>query len=159
MTRHYPIEITLTRPASCGDCTVPASVWRSPTTADRTRLMTIQSEKSPGSALHRMRRRIGGQLPVDSWPPPSRTRSGHLLVNAALGRSAKMAVRRAAAAHSQRSRDNLGQRLAQGVERNERKRHHPLTAHLESLLHQHPCEELLTWAASLLSRRHSSAAL
>lgn len=94
MTRHYPIEITLTRPASCGDCTVPASVWRSPTTADRTRLMTIQSEKSPGSALHRMRRRIGGQLPVDSWPPPSRTRSGHLLVNAALGRSAKMAVRR-----------------------------------------------------------------
>ncbi|MDX3577718.1 MULTISPECIES: hypothetical protein [Streptomyces] len=158
MRRHYAIEITLTRPASCRELHRARQRVALAENADRTRLMTMQSAKSPGSALHRMRRRLDGQLPIDILATHYPDHSGHLLLNVDLGRTTTRALRRAAAAHGQRPGDFLGQRLAQEVERSERERHRHLTAHLESLLHQHTREEVLSCAASLLNRRHPPAA-
>ncbi|MGW5207918.1 hypothetical protein ACWEQ5_25225 [Streptomyces griseoincarnatus] len=158
MTRHYAIEITLTRPASCSELRRARKRVALAENADRTRLIALQRAKSPGSALHGMRRRLGRQLPIDILATQYPDRSGHLLLNVDLGRTATKALRGAAAAHGQRPRDFLGQRLAQEVERSERERHRHLTAHLETLLHQHTREEVLSCAASLLNRRQPSDA-
>ncbi|MFD3627319.1 hypothetical protein [Streptomyces sp. NPDC058698] len=157
MRRHYAIEITLTRPASCSELHRARQRVALAENADGTRLMTLQSAKSPGSALHRMRRRLDGQLPIDILATHYPDRSGHLLLNVDLGRHTTRALRWAAAANGQRPRDFLSRRLAQEVERCERERHRRLTAHLESLLHQHTREEVLSCAAGLLNRRSPSA--
>ncbi|WP_425246847.1 hypothetical protein [Streptomyces sp. NEAU-NA10] len=157
MTRHYAIEIILTRPASCRELRARQHVALAEN-ADRTRLMTLQSAKSPATALHRMRRTLDGQLPIDILATHYPDHSGHLLVNVNLGRTTTKAVRKAAAANGQRPSDFLGQRLAQEVERSEQERQRRLTARLESLLQQHTREEVLSCAASLLNRRQPSAA-
>ncbi|WP_328978435.1 hypothetical protein [Streptomyces canus] len=158
MTRHYAIEITLTRPASCGELRRARKHVVLAENADRTRLMTLQSAKSPGTALHRMRHRLDGQLPIDILATHYPDHSGHLLLNVNLGRTATKAVRKAAAATGQRPSDFLGQRLAQKVERSEQERQRRLTTLLESLLQQHTREEVLSCAAGLLNRCHPSAA-
>ncbi|MEV0182894.1 hypothetical protein AB0I54_26865 [Streptomyces sp. NPDC050625] len=158
MTRHYAIEITLTRPASCRELRCARKHVALAENADRTRLMTLQSAKSPGTALHRMRRRLDGQLPIDILATHYPDHSGHLRLNVNLGRTATKAVRKAAVANGQLPSDFLGQRLAQEVERSEQERQRRLTARLESLLQQHTREEVLSCAAGLLNRRHPSAA-
>jgi hypothetical protein len=158
MTRHYAIEITLTRPASCRELQCARERVVLAENADRTRLMTVQRAKSPGSALYWMRRRLGGQLPVDILATHYPDQTGHVLLNADLGRTATRAARKAAAARGQRTRDFLGQRLAQEVQHSERERHRRLTTHLESLLRQHTRSEVQSCVASLLSRRRPPAA-
>ncbi|WP_439948062.1 hypothetical protein [Streptomyces sp. BBFR109] len=108
--------------------------------------------------MHRMRRRLDGQLPVDVLATHYPDRRGHLLLNVDLGRTATKAVRRAAAANGQRPRDSLCQLLTQDIERRQRQRHRRLAAHIESLLHQHTPEAVLSYAADLLRRRPPSAA-
>ncbi|QIY73736.1 hypothetical protein HEP84_35935 [Streptomyces sp. RLB1-33] len=158
MTRHYAIEITLTRPVSLGELCRARKHVALAENADRTRLMSVQRSKSPAGALHRMRRRLDGRLPIDVLATHYPDRSGHLLLNVDLGRTATRAVRREAQAHGQRPREFLGRRLAEAVERSQQERRGRLTAHLESLLHQHTREEVLSCAASLLSHRHPPAA-
>ncbi|MBV1957735.1 hypothetical protein KUG12_25955 [Streptomyces sp. BV333] len=104
MTRHYAIEITLTRPVSLGELCRARKHVALAENADRTQLMSE------------------------------------------------------AQAHGQRPREFLGRRLAEAVERSQQERRRRLTAHLESLLHQHTREEVLSCAASLLSHRHPPAA-
>jgi hypothetical protein len=158
VTRHYAIEITLTRPASLLR-TAPCPQARAlAENADCTRLMTMQSAKSPGTALHRMRRRLDGQLLIDILATHYPDHSGHLLLNVNLGHTSTKAVRKVAAANGQRPRDFLGQRLPQEVERSEQERQRRLTARLESLPQQHTREEVLSCAAGLLNCRHPSAA-
>lgn len=157
MTRHYAIEITLTRPASCREMRRARKHVALAENADRTRLMTLQSARpghcpAPDAAhtrrgtVHRHRRH---PLPRPQRPPSAqRDPRPH----------PTKAVRKAAAANGQHSSDFLGQRLAQEVERSEQERQRRLTVRLESLLQQHTREEVLSCAASLLNRRHPSAA-
>ncbi|MFD3930045.1 hypothetical protein [Streptomyces sp. NPDC058614] len=157
MTRHYAIEITLTRPASPGELRRARQHVALAENADRTRLMSVQRAKNPDGALHRMRRRLDGQLPLDVLATHYPDGSGHLLLNVDLGRTATRAIRREARAHGQYPREFLGRRLAEAVERSQQDRRRRLTSHLETLLHQHTREEVLTCAASLLSHRQPPA--
>ena len=65
MTPHHAVEITLTRPAAPGElrharCGMPLAA-----NADRTRLMAVHGARSPGGALHALRRRLDALLPID----------------------------------------------------------------------------------------------
>ncbi|MGW5664051.1 hypothetical protein ACWEWG_28915 [Streptomyces sp. NPDC003758] len=151
MTRHYAIEIILTRTASCGELRRARKRVALAEDADRIRLMTVQSSKSAGGALHQMRCRLGGRLPIDVLATHYPDRSGHILLNVELRRTVTGAVRRAAKTHGQPPQEYLGQSLAEAVDRSQRERRRRSAAHLESLLHQYTSEEVLSCAAGLLS--------
>ncbi|MFF3245943.1 hypothetical protein ACFYWY_19905 [Streptomyces sp. NPDC002870] len=85
--------------------------------ADPTRLMTVQRSKSPGRALHRLRRRLDTVLPIDVLTAHYPDRHGHLLLNVALSRHADTQIRREAAALGLRTGDVLAERITAGLAR------------------------------------------
>ncbi|MCA1271742.1 hypothetical protein ACIPQH_34760 [Streptomyces rubiginosohelvolus] len=152
---HHAVEILLTRPATPGElrhvrCSVPVAA-----NADRTRLMAIHGARSPGGALHALRRRLGTRLPIDVLTTHYPDRHGRVLLNVVLPHTADQALRRAAAATGQRPEDVLRRRVNEALAQDERDRAQLLTARLEGLLAHHTPEEVLTSVASLLhSRQH-----
>ncbi|WP_433917404.1 hypothetical protein OIE50_50650 [Streptomyces canus] len=151
----YAVEIILTRPATSGElrhvrCSVPVAA-----NADRTRLMAVHGARSPGGALHTLRRRLGTRLPIDVLTTHYPDRRGQVLLNVALPHAADQALRQAAAATGQRPQDVLRRRVSEALARDEQDRAQLLAARLEGLLAHHTPEEVLTGVASLLhSRQH-----
>ncbi|MFD4612725.1 hypothetical protein ACFWOT_32545 [Streptomyces sp. NPDC058440] len=157
MTRHHAVEITLPRPATPGElrharCGVPLAA-----NADRTRLMTVHGARSPGGALHALRRRLDTLLPIDVLSTHYPNRHGQILLNVALGHTADRALRRHAAVVGQRPQDLLRQRATAALTREEQERARRLEGRLESLLAHHTPDEVLACAAGLLhGRQHHS---
>ncbi|MDO0935224.1 hypothetical protein QQY66_27450 [Streptomyces sp. DG2A-72] len=102
MTRQYVVEIALTRPASARELHRARCFVAFAANADRTRLMTVQSGKSPGRALHRLRRRLDSVLPIDVLSTHYPDRHGRVLLNVVLSRSANAQIRQEAAASGAR---------------------------------------------------------
>jgi hypothetical protein len=149
----HAVEIILTRPATSGElrharCSVPVAA-----NADRTRLMAVHSARSPGGALHTLRRRLDALLPIDVLTTHYPDRHGRVLLNVALPHTADQALRRAAAATGQRPQDVLRRRVSEALARDEQDRAQRLATRLEGLLAHHTPEEVLTSVASLLHSR------
>ncbi|MFB7655017.1 MULTISPECIES: hypothetical protein [unclassified Streptomyces] len=152
MTPHHAVEITLTRPAAPGElrdarCGVPLAA-----SADRTRLMTLYSARSPGGALHGVRRRLGARLPVDVLTTHYPDHRGQVLLNVALPHSADKALRQAAAVLGQRPQDLLQRRVTTVLAQDAREHARRLEARLENLLADHTPDEVLSCVAGLLYR-------
>uniref|UniRef100_A0AAU1UML3 Uncharacterized protein n=1 Tax=Streptomyces sp. NBC_00119 TaxID=2975659 RepID=A0AAU1UML3_9ACTN len=96
MNQHHAVEITLARPATPGELAHATRTMPLAVNHDATRFMAVVHAKTPGRALHRLRRRLGETLPVDvitTHYPDSR---GHVLLNIIFSPAADAAVRRAA---------------------------------------------------------------
>ncbi|MGW0556537.1 hypothetical protein ACWDZ6_20405 [Streptomyces sp. NPDC002926] len=150
MTTHHAIEIILTRPAT--PCELRRARHAVPLGAntDRTRLLALQRAKTPGRALRVLRHRLDALLPLDVLTTHYPDQKGCVLLNVALSHAARTALRQAAAARGQRSRDFLGQTVTAAVAQHQEERARRLTSQLEGLLAQHSPEELLVCAASTL---------
>ncbi|MFD5391079.1 hypothetical protein ACFWMG_40415 [Streptomyces sp. NPDC127074] len=104
MNLHHAVEITLTRPATHAELAHAARTLPLAANHDATRLMAVVHAKTPGRALHRVRRRIGGALPVDVITTHYPDSSGHVLLNITLSPAADAALRCAAACAGQTPR-------------------------------------------------------
>ncbi|MFE5118327.1 hypothetical protein [Streptomyces sp. NPDC056669] len=104
MNLHHAVEITLTRPATHAELAHAARTLPLAANHDATRLMAVVHAKTPGRALHRVRRRIGGALPVDVITTHYPDSSGHVLLNITLPPHADTALRCAAACAGQTPR-------------------------------------------------------
>ncbi|MFI9764966.1 hypothetical protein ACIHFB_44375 [Streptomyces sp. NPDC051963] len=152
---HHAVEVALTRPAVPGELRsacrhVPLAV-----NADRTRLMVVHSARSPGRALHVLRRRLGTLLPIDGLTTHYPDRRGQVLLNLDLDSAVHEALCRDAAVLGQRPRDVLSRRLHAAVARDARKRARGLEDQLNSVLaHYTPDEVLAGVARCLCGRSH-----
>ncbi|MFE6156194.1 hypothetical protein [Streptomyces sp. NPDC057889] len=104
MNLHHAVEITLTRPATHAELVHAARILPLAANHDATRLMAVVRAKTPGRALHRLRRRIREALPVDVITTHYPDSSGHVLLNITLPPAAETAIRRAAARAGQKPR-------------------------------------------------------
>ncbi|MET9462155.1 hypothetical protein ABZY05_45315 [Streptomyces canus] len=151
----HAVEIILTRPATPGElrharCGVPVAA-----NADCTRLMAVHGARSPGGALHALRRRLDALLPIDVLTTHYPDRRGRVLLNVALPQTADQALRQAAAATGQRREDVLRSRVSEALAQDEQDRVQLLMVRLEGLLAHHTAEEVLTSVAGFLhSRQH-----
>ncbi|MFJ9893484.1 hypothetical protein ACIQPR_09130 [Streptomyces sp. NPDC091280] len=150
MTRHYAVEIVLTRPATARELQQARHRVTLAANAQRTRLMTVQSGKSPARALHRLRHRLDTVLPIDVLTTNYPGRHGHVLVNVVLSHSADTQIRREAAARGRRAGDVLADRITAGLARRQHQRRHRLEQQLQLLLTHHTPEEVLACAADRL---------
>ncbi|MGW6598282.1 hypothetical protein [Streptomyces sp. NPDC055036] len=121
--------------------------------AERTRLMALQRAKSPGRALRSVRRRLGGLLPIDVLTTHYPDRHGCVRLNLTLSRTARTAIRRAAALRGQRPQDFLSHSVTTAVARHQQQRAQHLAAHLERTLAHHTPAEVLAGIGTLLGRR------
>ncbi|MFF2167250.1 hypothetical protein ACFVWP_42260 [Streptomyces sp. NPDC058175] len=120
MNLHHAVEITLTRPATHAELAHAARTLPLAANHDATRLMTVVHAKTPGRALHRVRRRLREALPLDAITTHYPDSSGHVLLNITLPPHADTGLRRAAASAGQKPRPfvqlALHRALAQHVE-------------------------------------------
>jgi hypothetical protein len=151
-THQYAVEISLTRPAYAWELDRARRRVRFAASADRTRLMTVQSDTSPGRALHRLRRQLDSVVPIDVLSTHYPDRHGRVLLNVELGRHADAAIRREAAASGRRPRDVLGARITTALARERREQCHRLEAQLSGLLVEHTPEDVLACVAVLLAK-------
>lgn len=152
MTHQYAVEISLTRPASARELDRARHRVRFAANADRTRLMTVQSGRSPGRALHRLRRRLDTVVPIDVLSTHYPDRRGRVLLNVALDRDTEAAIRREAAASGRRPRNVLGERITTALTREHRERLHHFESQLRGLLTEHTPRDVLACAAALLAK-------
>ncbi|MFE5893231.1 hypothetical protein ACFQ6E_30410 [Streptomyces sp. NPDC056462] len=150
MTHQYAVEIVLTRPATARELHRARHRVTLAANADRTRLMTVQSGKSPSRALHRLRHRLDTVLPIDVLTTHYPDRHGLLLLNVVLSRRTDTQIRREAAAMGRRPGDVLAERITDGLARKQRQRHHRLESQMQRLLNHHTPEEVLACAADRL---------
>ncbi|WP_248844099.1 hypothetical protein [Streptomyces hirsutus] len=94
MTQLHAVEIALTRPATHRELRRAQERVRLAANADRTRLMVVQSTRSPGGALHVLRRQLGTRLPIGILTTRYPDRRGRVLLDIALSHSADAALRR-----------------------------------------------------------------
>jgi hypothetical protein len=90
---HHAVEIILTRPATPGELRHARCGVSLAASADRTRLMAVHSARSPGSALHALRRRLGARLPIDVLTTHYPNRHSQVLLNVTLSHAADKALR------------------------------------------------------------------
>ncbi|WP_327715995.1 hypothetical protein OG381_11405 [Streptomyces sp. NBC_00490] len=154
MTHQYAVEIVLTRPATVRELHQARHRVTFAANADRTRLMTVHRGKSPGRALHRLRRRLDAVLPIDVLATHYPDRQGHVLLNVALSRRADAQIREEAAALGQRAGDVLAERITAYLAHEQRQRRHRLESQIQRLLTHHPLEEVLACAAGRLLQVH-----
>ncbi|WP_405842588.1 hypothetical protein [Streptomyces sp. NBC_01518] len=150
MTPHHAVEVTLTRPATAAELHRARRAVPLAANAERTRLMAVQQARSPGRALHRLRRRLNALLPIDVLTTHYPDHRGQVRLNVALSRTTLTAVHRAADAEGQRPQDFLSRSVTAAVARHEGERAQRLMAQLERLMAHHTAEELLVCAASTL---------
>lgn len=150
MTRQYAVEIVLTRPATVREIHRARHRVTFAANAERTRLMAVQSGKSPGRALQRLRCRLDTVLPIDVLTTHYPDRHGRVLLNVVLSRRADTQIRREAATLGRRPGDVLAERITAGLARRQRQRHHRLESQLQRLLTHHTPEEVLACAAGRL---------
>ncbi|MFE6621074.1 hypothetical protein [Streptomyces sp. NPDC057740] len=150
MTHQYAVEIILTRPATAREIHRARHRVALAANAERTRLMTVHSGKSPGRALQRLRRRLDTVLPIDVLTTHYPDRHGHVLLNVVLSRRADTRIRREAAELGRRPGDVLAERITADLTRSQRQRHHRLESQLQQLLTHHTPEEVLAYAAGRL---------
>ncbi|MFM9458160.1 hypothetical protein [Streptomyces europaeiscabiei] len=150
MTHQYVVEIALTRPASARELHRARHRVTFAANADCTRLMTVQSAKSPGRALHRLRRQLDAVLPIDVLTTHYPDRHGHVRLNVVLSRRADAQIRREAAASGSRPGEVLRGRILANLAREQRERRHHLESQLRRLLTRHTPEEVLACAAGRL---------
>ncbi|MFE5028315.1 hypothetical protein ACFRAO_34715 [Streptomyces sp. NPDC056656] len=101
MNLHHAVEITLTRPATHAELAHTARTLPLAANHNATRLMALVHAKTPGRALHRVRRRLGEAPPVDAITTHYPDSSGHVLLTVTLPPDAGTAIRRAAACAGQ----------------------------------------------------------
>ncbi|MDG5809085.1 hypothetical protein P9869_42050 [Streptomyces ossamyceticus] len=152
MMRHHAVEILLTRPLSPGELKRASRSVALAANTDRTRLMALQRANSPGSALHTLRRRLEGRLPIDVLSTHYADRNGQVRLNVAFNRSDMAAIRLAAAAQGHRPAEFLSQRVTAAVAARERDRLRALENQLEILLADHTLDDVLVCAGRALSR-------
>ncbi|MER5959433.1 hypothetical protein [Streptomyces sp. NPDC001893] len=120
MNLHHAVEISLTSPATHAELAHAARTLPLAANHDATRLMAVVHAKTPGRALHRVRRRLREALPLDAITTHYPDSSGHVLLNITLPPHADTAIRRAAASAGQKPRPfvqlALHQALAQNIE-------------------------------------------
>jgi hypothetical protein len=150
VTRQYAVEIVLTRPATVREIHRARHRVTFAANAERTRLMAVQSGKSPGRALQRLRCRLDTVLPIDVLTTHYPDRHGRVLLNVVLSRRADTQIRREAATLGRRPGDVLAERITAGLTRSQRQRHHRLESQLQQLLTHHTPEEVLACAAGRL---------
>ncbi|WP_094214957.1 hypothetical protein [Streptomyces diastatochromogenes] len=152
MSPHHAVEIILTRPATHGELRRAGRVLPLASNVDQTRLLTLQRAKSPGRALRVLRHRLDEVLPIDVLTSHYPDQQGCVLLNFALGQTARTAIRQAAAVRGQRPRDFVRHTVTAAVTQHQQEQAHHLTTRLEELLMQHTPEELLLCAASAISQ-------
>lgn len=150
MTTHHAIEITLTRPATPYELRSARRAVPLGANTDRTRLLALQRAKTPGRALRALRHRLDALLPIDVLTTHYPDRQGCVLLNVAVSRAARAAIRQAAAARGQRPRDFLSQTVTAAVTQHQEQRTRHLANQLEELLTAYHPEELSLCAASTL---------
>ncbi|GHH30160.1 hypothetical protein ABT384_42740 [Streptomyces lanatus] len=125
---HHALEIMLTRPLTSAELRRAEPVWPLAANHDATRLMALASAKTPDRAIHRLRRRLTSQLPIDVITTHYPDAYGHVLLNVALSpdthtileraarrtgltpeRFVREALHRDLAEHADREADRLGQ--------------------------------------------------
>ncbi|MFE6904052.1 hypothetical protein ACFVFJ_45865 [Streptomyces sp. NPDC057717] len=120
MNLHHAVEISLTSPATHAELAHAARTLPLAANHDATRLMAVVHAKTPGRALHRVRRRLREALPLDAITTHYPDSSGHVLLNITLPPHADTAIRRAAASAGQKPRPfvqlALHRALAQHIE-------------------------------------------
>ncbi|MGQ4479326.1 hypothetical protein [Streptomyces sp. SAS_276] len=158
MTPHHAVEITLPRPATPGELRHARRGVPLAANADRTRLMAVQGARSPGGALHALRRRLDALLPIDVLSTHYPDRHGQVLLNVALGHRADRALRRDAAVVGLRPEDVLRQCVIAALTRAEQERARQLEDRLESLLTHHTPDEVLARVAGFLHGRQQQRA-
>ena len=158
MTPHHAVEIALTRPATPGELRLAGRGVPLAVNADRTRLMAVQGARSPGGALHGLRRRLDALLPIDVLSTHYPDRHGQILLNVALGHAADRALRRDAAVVGLRPEDLLRRCVTAALTRAEQERARQLEDRLESLLAHHRPAEVLACVAGLLYGRQQQPA-
>jgi hypothetical protein len=152
MKRHHAVEILLTRPLSPGELKRATRKVPLAANTDRTRLMALQRASSPGSALHRLRRRLERRLPIDVLSTHYADRNGQVRLNVSFRRSDMAPIRQAAAARGQRPAEFLSRRVTAAVAARERDRLRALENRLEVLLADHTLDDVLLCAGRVLSR-------
>ncbi|MEV7346280.1 hypothetical protein [Streptomyces sp. NPDC093544] len=125
---HHALEITLTRPLTLAELHHAARTWPLAANHDATRLIALQSAKTPGRAAHRLRRRLNKRLPIDVitthypdasgqillslvFPPATRTALNTAADRAGQSpeRFVQLTLRRALAQHASQESDRLDQ--------------------------------------------------
>lgn len=154
MTHQYAVEIVLTRPATTRELQQACHRVTFAANADRTRLMTVQRGKSPGRALHRLRRHLDTVLPIDVLTTHFPDRRGQVLLNVVLSRRAHVQIRREAAALGRRAGDVLDERIAADLAAEQHRRRHRLESQMQRLLIHHTPQEILACAAGHLPQVH-----
>ncbi len=151
---HHAVEVTLTRPATHGE--LHHARRRAPlaVNTDHTRLMVVHSARSPGAALHSLRRHLSTRLPVDVLTTHYPDRRGQVLLNVELNPATREALCRDAAALGQRPQEVLGRRVRAALAWDSRERTRRLEDRLESLLAHHTPEEVLAGVAHCVGSRH-----
>ncbi|MDT0479758.1 hypothetical protein [Streptomyces doebereineriae] len=150
MTHQYAVEIALTRPASARELHRARCCVAFAANTNRTRLMTVQSAKSPGRALHRLRRRLDSLLPIDVLSTHYPDRHGRVLLNVVLSRRAHAQIRQEAAASGAHAGEVLRERITARLAREQRERHQRLESQLRRLVTHRTPEEVLACAAGHL---------
>lgn len=150
---HHAVEVALTRPATSSELRAARRHVPLAVNADRTRLMVVHSARSPGRALHMVRRRLGTRLPIDVLTTHYPDRRGQVLLNVDLESATHEALSREAVALGQRPQDVLGRRVRAAVARDTRERARGLEDQLKGMLAHYSAEEVLTSVARCLCGR------
>jgi hypothetical protein len=152
---HHAVEIILTRPVTSGELRHARRGVPLAASADRTRLMAVHSARSPGRALHALRRRLGARLPIDVLTTHYPDRYSQVLLNVTLNHAADKALRQTAAVLGQRPQELLRRRVTAALARDDQERARRLEVRLKSLLADHTPDEVLACVAGLLhAHRH-----
>ncbi|MGW3938386.1 hypothetical protein [Streptomyces phaeochromogenes] len=81
--RHHALDITLTRPLTPAELHQATRTMPLVANHDATHLLTLVRAKTPDKALTRLRRQVGGRLPVDVITTHYPDSGGQLLLNVA----------------------------------------------------------------------------
>jgi hypothetical protein len=90
---YHALEVTLTRSLTPAELHQAARMMPLAANHDTTRVMTVVRAKTPGKALGRLRRQVGGRLPLDVITTHYPDADGGVLLNVSLPPAAHSALR------------------------------------------------------------------
>ncbi|MFE9059886.1 hypothetical protein [Streptomyces mutabilis] len=93
---YHALEIILARPATPAELHQAAHTLPLAANRDATRVLALVRAKAPGRAAHRLRRRLGAQLPIDVITTHYPDVGGQILLNVAFPPDVHATLRRTA---------------------------------------------------------------
>nr|WP_030565434.1 hypothetical protein [Streptomyces aureocirculatus] len=93
---HHALDVTLTRPLTPAELHQATRTMPLAANHDSTHLLALVRAKTPGKALTRLRRQIGGRLPIDVITTHYPDADGEILLNVAFQPATHTALKAAA---------------------------------------------------------------